>query len=138
MALTREQMDRTIAEHFEFERTDDIDGVVSTLHEDVTHDIVGWPSGPVTGRPAARRFYEHLFPDVADSSVKSTWRLYGENFVVDESYWEGRAVGRPFGFEGKDRRFGFRLLHVFEFTDNGQISRENVWLDYPAIARQLN
>lgn len=138
MVLTRQQMDDKIAEHFEFERTDDIEGVLGTLSPDVQHDIVGWPGGATTGRAAARRFYESLFPDVSDSSVKSNWRLYGDNFVVDESYWEGRAAGRPFGYDGKNRIFGFRLLHIFEFDEDGQINRENVWIDYPAIAQQLD
>ena len=138
MSLTQQQMDEVIARHFEFERTDDVDGVVSTLSDDVTHDIVGWPTGPVKGPQNARKFYEALFPDIADGHVKSNWRLYGDNFVVDESYWQGRAVGRPFGFEGKDRMFGFRLLHVFEFDEAGDIKSERVWLDYPDIARQLS
>jgi hypothetical protein len=29
------------------------------------------------------------------------------------------------------------LLHVIEFADNGNIKRENVWLDLVAIMRQL-
>ena len=51
-------------------------------------------------------------------------RLYGENFLVDESLWRGRAPGRPFGLEGRDRPLEFRLLHVIEFADGGAISRE--------------
>ena len=49
----------------------------------------------------------------------------------------GIAVGRPFGFEGCGRPLEFRLLHVLEFADDGRISREQVWLDSAAIARQL-
>jgi hypothetical protein len=37
---------------------------------------------------------------------------------------------------GTGRRISFRLLHVWEYRD-GLISRENVWLDGDAIARQL-
>ena len=29
------------------------------------------------------------------------------------------------------------MLHMIEFTDNGHIQRENVWIDFPAILRQL-
>jgi hypothetical protein len=31
----------------------------------------------------------------------------------------------------------FRLLHVVEFTDGGDIQRENVWVDLAAIIKQL-
>lgn len=137
MALTREEMDRKIDAHFGFEARDDVEGVLATLAPDAEHDIVGLPSGPTRGREAARPFYESLFADLADSRVECVRRLYGDNFLVDESRWRGRAPGRPFGLEGKDRPLEFRLLHVVEFTDGGEIRRENVWIDLAAILRQL-
>jgi len=137
MALTRDQMDRKMDEHFGFEASDDISGVLATLAEDAEHDIVGWPTGPTKGRGAARGFYEALFTDLADGKVECTKRLYGDDFLVDESVWSGRAVGRPFGLEGRNRPLEFRLLHVIEFAGEGAIKRENVWLDFAAIVRQL-
>ena len=41
MALTREQMDAKLDEHFGFELAGNVDGVLATLTEDVEHDIVG-------------------------------------------------------------------------------------------------
>ena len=82
----------------------------------------------------ARPFYEALFADLADGRVTCIRRLYGDGFLVDESLWRGTAVGRPFGFEGRGRPLEFRLLHVLEFTDDGQIARENVWIDSAGIA----
>ena len=137
MALTREQMDRKLDEHFAFETNDDIEGVIDTLVDEVDHDVVGWPTGPVRGKDSVRPFYEALFADLADGRVRSTRRLYGENFMVDDSVWTGTAVGRPFGIEGKGRPLEFRLLHVLEFTEAGAIKRENVWVDLAAIQRQL-
>lgn len=137
MALTRAQMDARLDEHFGFEAADDVAGVLATLADDVEHDIVGWPAGPVRGHESVRPFYEALFADLADGQVSSTRRLYGDSFMVDDSVWRGRAPGRPFGIEGRDRPLEFRLLHVLEFTDAGDISRENVWIDLAAIQRQL-
>lgn len=137
MALTREQMDRKIDEHFGFEMRDDVEGVLRTLAPDVEHDIVGWPTGPAHGRDGARPFYVGLFADLADSKVECLRRLYGDNFLVDESLWSGTAPGRPFGLEGRGRPLQFRLLHVIEFADDGDIRRENVWLDMAAILQQL-
>lgn len=135
--LSRTEMDRKMDEHFGFEARDDVAGVLSTLAPDVTHDIVGWPSGPTHGRENARPFYEALFADLADGRVVCDRRLYGENFMVDESTWEGRAPGRPFGLEGRNRALKFRLLHVVEFSDSGHLQREAVWVDLAAIMRQL-
>lgn len=137
MALTREQMDQKLDEHFGYEARDDIDGVIATLDENVEHDVVGWPGGCSHGRDQARAFYEATFPDLADGTLRSLRRLYGENFMVDDSVWTGVAAGRPFGFDGRGRPLSFRLLHVLEFTDGGDISRENVWLDIASIRQQL-
>lgn len=137
MALSREQMDAKIDEHFGFEMADDVEGVMATLAEDVEHDVVGWPTGPVHGREATRGFYEALFADLSDGSVRPTRRLFGENFMVDDSVWTGRATGRPFGIEGRGRPLEFRLLHVLEFGESGDIARENVWIDFASIMAQL-
>ena len=137
MQLTPAQMDRKIDEHFAFEAADDVKGVLATLAPEVEHDIVGWPSGPTHTPDGARPFYETLFADLADGEVTSVKRLYGDRFLVDESWWKGRAPGRPFGLEGRDRPLRFRLLHVIEFTGDGQIDREQVWVDLASIIQQL-
>ena len=137
MALSRADMDRKIDEHFGYEASDNVEGVLATLAADVEHDIVGSPTGPTRGHDSARGFYEHLFADLADGKVQTLRRLYGEDFIVDESLWRGRAAGRPFGLDGRDRPLEFRLLHVMEFAGNGDIRRENVWLDLAAIIQQL-
>lgn len=132
-----EEMDKKIDEHFQFEASDNIEGVLSTLADDVDHDIVGLPSGPVHCREDARRFYEELFKDLSESKVKTIRRYYGDDFMVDESLWSGRAPGKPFGLDGRNRPLQFRLLHVLEFAGDGRIKRENVWLDFAAIMQQL-
>lgn len=137
MTLDRAAMDRMMDEHFSYEMRDDVEGVLATLTEDVDHDIVGSPAGPTVGRNGARAFYETLFADLADGKVTTIRRLYGDDFLVDDSMWTGRAAGRPFGLEGKDRPLAFRLLHVVEFSKQGAIRRENVWVDLASIQQQL-
>lgn len=137
MPLTRAQMDAMIDQHFGFEQADDVDGVLATLTPDCDHDIVGSPGGPTVGPEGARPFYEGLFADLADGRIETIRRLYGDDFLVDESLWRGRAPGRPFGLEGRDRPLEFRLLHVVEYADDGRMKRENVWIDLAAIQQQL-
>lgn len=137
MTLTPAQMDERIDQHFRFEALDDVDGVLGTLTDDVEHDIVGTPTGPTRGREAAGQFYRGLFADLADGQMRTVRRLYGDRFVVDESVWRGRAPGRPFGIEGRGRALEFRLLHVVEFAESGDIRRENVWIDFASIQQQL-
>ena len=137
MPLTPEQMDRKLDEHFGYEASDDVEGVLATLAPGALHDIVGYPTGPTRGRDDIRAFYKQMFGDLAESRVRTLKRLYGDNFLIDESLWEGKAPGRPFGLEGHNRPLKFRLLHVLEFTDAGQIQREQVWLDMASIIQQL-
>ena len=137
MPLTPEEMDRKLDEHFGFEARDDVAGVLATLTDQAEHDVVGWPGGPSQGREGARPFYETLFSDLADGQVRSLRRLYGRDFMVDDSAWSGTAPGSPFGLHGGGRPLQFRLLHVIEFSDEGRISRENVWIDLAAVLRQL-
>ncbi|MDR6539461.1 ester cyclase [Variovorax soli] len=137
MVMTPSEMDRKLDEHFGFEAQDNVQGVLATLTADVEHDVVGWPSGPSRGRDAARPFYEALFADLSEGKVQSLRRLYGNDFMVDDSLWTGKAPGRPFGLEGRDRPLAFRLLHVIEFAESGDIRRENVWVDIGAILQQL-
>lgn len=58
--------------------------------------------------------------------------------MIDETLWEGRAPGRPWGIEGRNRPLKFRRLHVIEFTDDGLIKKEAVWPDMIAIIQQLS
>lgn len=137
-AELQQRFDRMIDRHFRFEAEDDVDGVLSTMVDDVEHDVVGYPTGSVRGKAAARGFYDSLFADLSGEKVTKLRRYYGPDFVVDESLWEGTAPGTPFGIPGHGQRLAFRLLHVFEMAPDGQIRRENVWLDFPAILQQLN
>lgn len=137
MPLNPEQMDRFIDDHFGYEGRDDVEGVLSTMAEDAEHDVVGWPTGATRGRENARPFYNALFADFEESRVTKLRRLYGANFLIDESRFEAKAVGRPYGIEGKGRPVAFRLLHVVEFKEDGRIAREQVWADVSAIRQQL-
>jgi predicted ester cyclase len=135
--LSRETMDRMIDEHFSYESKDDVEGVMATLAPAVDHEVVGGPWGAQSDHGDIRQLYSSMFADLGGGKVTTLRRNYGEDFVVDESLWEGVAVGTPFGLPGNGRPLSFRLLHVFEFTGEGRIRRENVWLDLAAIQRQL-
>ena len=62
----------------------------------------------------------------------------GDSFLVDESMWEGTAPGTPFGLPGRGRPLEFRLLHVIDFTESGDIQKEQVWIDLAAVMAQLS
>ena len=56
--------------------------------------------------------------------------------MILEQLMTGTVIGSLPGLAGNGPRIIFRILRVFEFG-NGLISRENVWLDMPAIVNQL-
>ena len=131
-----EEMDRLVEAHIEAEKAGDTAGAVSMYTEDVEHDVVGTPHGPLHGKEAAQGFYEQLTRDIHTEEMVPTRRYYGEDFCVIEHLWSGPVPGTFLGVPGNGKRISFRLLHVWEFR-NGLISRENVWLDGGSVVAQL-
>jgi len=136
--MSREQMDKVVNDHFRYEANDDIEGVLRTFTENAQHEVIGGPDGPLQGKPELRRFYERLFPDVKGERLEPVMRLYGDNFLVDETIWIGDVVdGRAFRLDGRSGKARLRLLHVFQLQD-GLIAKENVWFDFNDLKRQLH
>ena len=133
----RAAMDKLVDDHFMYEATADLEGVMRTYSEDPVHQVVGGPDGPLKGKPAIRRFYERLFPALKGERAEPVMRLYGDGFLVDESILIGQVVdGRPFSLPGKSGHARVRLLHVFQLRD-GLIASERVWFDFDEMRKQL-
>ncbi|HWO74076.1 MAG TPA: nuclear transport factor 2 family protein [Dehalococcoidia bacterium] len=131
-----QEMDRLIEEHLKAEFAGDPAGCVAMYTDDVVHDVVGWPQGPMKGKEAAKSFYEQLVRDIHSEEMKPVRRYYGEDFAVIEHIWTGTVPGTFLGVPGHGKRISFRLLHVWEFRE-GRMSRENVWLDGGSVVAQL-
>jgi ketosteroid isomerase-like protein len=139
MGMTHAEMDRVIDQHFQFEATDDIDGVMASYADGpVVHEAVPSRFGRLTDRAKMREFYELVFSCARGDKATSIRRLYGDDFIVDETQWEGEQFdGKPFLLDGKGGHMSIRILHIFTFRD-GKIASETVWLDHAAMARQLS
>ena len=111
-------------------------GVTGVHTDDVEHDVVGSPIGPIHGRTAAQGFYDQLIADLDTERMALTREQYGEDFCVVEHECTGVAKGEFMGIPGNGRRVRFRILHVWDFKD-GAISREQVWVDGGSLAAQL-
>ncbi len=134
--MSREAMDRMLAEHFRQEAEGDVAGTLATYADEVVHDVVGDPMGVLRDREAIGERYAQLFSNVKGEDSRVKHRLYGDNFVVDDKIWTARVDGEFLGITGRGRRIHVRVLHVFEFRD-GLIARENVWLDTASALAQL-
>lgn len=137
VASTREQLDQIINDHFMHEATDNLDGVMESLGTGIEHEIVPSPVGSQTDLAGIRAYYARLFECVDGESVTPLHRYYGDDFVIDETLWNGYVKdGAPFLCDGKSGPVSFRLLHVFEVHD-GKITREQAWIDLAALQQQL-
>jgi steroid delta-isomerase-like uncharacterized protein len=134
--MTREEMDGLLERHFEALRKRDFDAILATYADDIEHDAVGRDPNPIRGKAALAAFYRASLADLTNTKVIRVRRLYGDDFVVDESILDGYAQGRPFDLEGYSRPVRFRILRIFEFH-GGLIARENAWFDILAVQRQL-
>ena len=131
-----QQMKELTDQHIAAEIAGDTAGAVSVYTDDVQHDVVGFPTGPVQGKAAAQGFYDQLIADLDTERMALTREQYGEDFCVVEHECTGVAKGEFMGIPGNGRRVTFRILHVWDFKD-GAISREQVWVDGGSIAAQL-
>ena len=131
-----QQMKELTDQHIAAEIAGDTAGAVSVYTDDVEHDVVGSPTGPIRGRAAAQGFYDQLVADLDTERMALTREQYGEDFCVVEHECTGVAKGEFMGIPGNGRRVRFRILHVWDFKD-GAISREQVWVDGGSIAAQL-
>jgi hypothetical protein len=99
--------------------------------EDAEHEVIPSPVGALADRAKMRAYYQTLFSDLKGENVTPVRRLYGEDFLVDETIGHGYVNdGRPILCNGKSGPVSFHLLQVFNFRD-GKISREQVWCDPP-------
>lgn len=130
------EMDELIEAHIKAESAGDTAGAVAMYTDDIEHDVVGSPTGPLKGKDAAQGFYEYLTQNVINEKMELTHNYYGEDFRVTEHLATGTVTGDFLGVPGEGKRVTFRLLHVWEFRD-GLISRENVWLDGASVVAQL-
>ena len=136
-AMTPAEMNKLIDQHLAAEMAGDTGGAVAMYTDDVIHDTVGAPHGPLQGPDAAKGFYEFLTANFKTEQMDVTHAWYGDDFCVVEHQCTGTVPGELLDIPGNGRRISFRLLHVWEFKD-GRISRENVWIDGNAVAAQLS
>jgi len=114
-----------------------VDGAVAVYTDDIEHDVVGWPGGPVRGKAGARAFYEALTANFRTEEETPSRRYFAGDAMIIDQMMTGSVPGTFLGMPGNGRRVTFRILHIFEFKD-GLISRENVWLDGGSIQQQLS
>jgi steroid delta-isomerase-like uncharacterized protein len=134
--MTPPEMNRLIEQHLAAEIAGDTAGAVAMYTDDVIHDDVGAPHGPLHGPDAAKDFYDFLSANFRTERMDVNHAWYGDDFCVIEHQCTGTAIGELLGIPGQGKRIVFRMLHVWEFRD-GACHSENVWLDSAAIVAQL-
>jgi steroid delta-isomerase-like uncharacterized protein len=130
------EMDRLIDEHIRAEDAGDLDAAVALYTDDVEHDVVGAPGGPLHGPAAARARYAELLGNVRTDEMVLRRRYHATDACIVEHEVAATVVGHFGAIPGNGRQVRFRLLHVFEFA-RGRISRENVWMDTATVLAQL-
>lgn len=135
--MPQDEMKALVDRHLKAEGAGDIEGAVAVYTDDVEHDVVGWPTGVLHGKDAAREFYRELTANFRTEEERPTHRYSTSDAMVLDQEMTGTVTGTFLGMPGNGRRISFRVLHIFEFRD-GLISRENVWLDGGAIQQQLS
>jgi pimeloyl-ACP methyl ester carboxylesterase/ketosteroid isomerase-like protein len=135
--LTPADMDWIIDAHFEAEGRGDVEAILATVSDDISHEVLGAGLGKLRGKDAVRAFYEQLSQDLTIDAYTSVRRLHGPGHAWEEGLVHATATGKPFGLDGRDRRVIYRLDHLFEFR-NGLIHSELGIPDVASILAQLS
>ena len=136
-SLTPADLDRIIDAHFEAERRGDVDAILATVSDDISHEVLGAGLGKLSGKDAVRAFYEQLSQDLSIDAYTTVRRIHGPDHAWEEGVVHATAAGKPFGLDGGGRRVIYRLNHLFEFR-NGLIQRELGVPDVASIFAQLS
>ena len=136
-SLTPADMDWIIDAHFEAERRGDVDAILATVSDDISHEVLGAGLGKLRGKDAVRAFYEQLSQDLTIDDYTTVRRIHGPDHAWEEGVVHATAAGKPFGLDGRDRRVIYRLNHLFEFRD-GLIDSELGIPDVASIFAQLS
>lgn len=134
--VAQSMLDRLVDGQLRAEHDTDIDAILAPMAEAIVHDLVGAEDNPIHGLEAVRRRYRDVLAATVHERDLPVRRLYGKDFVLDEHVWCGRQTGRAFEMDGRGRWLSHRVLWLLEVKD-GQIVRQTVWNDLPAIRRQL-
>src|SRR5262245_62847661 len=121
--MDRAQMVALVERHLKAEGAGDPDGAVAVYTDDVEHDVVGFPEGPLHGKEAAHAFYVDLCANFRTEDEQPAHRYFADDAMILDQMMTGTVTGSMLGMPGNGRRITFRIMHVFEFRD-GLISRE--------------
>src|SRR3982074_629745 len=103
--------------HLAAEKAADPARAISVYTDDVEHDVVGYPTGPVHGKGPAKGFYDDLTQSIHTEEIKPTHHYYGEDFCVIEHMWTGTVPGNFLGSQFHRICVLMARLHVWEFRD---------------------
>jgi predicted ester cyclase len=107
----------------------DIDGLIATLAEDCTYEIV--PTGQRwEGHAGARRFYTELFGAFPDNAFALTDIVVGPQGVFEVATLTGTNLGPWAGAPPSGLPVSLQVLILFPWDRSaGRFSGERIWLD---------
>lgn len=99
--MDREQMNELVERHLRAEGAGDVEGAVAVYTDDIEHDVVGWPTGVLHGKEAARGFYRELTANFRTEEERPTRRYYASHaMILDQQndrdrHWLDAGPARP-------------------------------------------
>ena len=88
------------------------------------------------GVEGVRRMLDYVYHQAFDASAETRNRIYAEDHAVLEGYFVGKHIGAFAGVQPTGRQVRVPLCVVYDLED-GQIIRGRVYLEVPAMMRQL-
>lgn len=72
--MEQQKMNELVERHLKAEGAGDVEGAVAVYTDDIEHDVVGWPTGVLHGKDAARGVYKELIANFRTEEERPTRR----------------------------------------------------------------
>jgi steroid delta-isomerase-like uncharacterized protein len=89
------------------------------------------------GVEGVRRMLNHVYHEAFDAAAETKNRIYTENQAVLEADFVGTHIGAFAGIPASGRKVRVPLCVVYDL-ENGKIARGRVYMQVPALLRQLS
>ena len=132
--MTIEKMREVADRHVTAENARDLEGAISTYHDDCFYDVAALGL-TLRGKDAVAANYAGLFAAMPDGKATFNGHAYGTNVVVHWGVFEGTVTGDFMGMPPTGRRVSLPFAGVLEFKE-GLMHGERLFYDLATLCEQ--
>ena len=130
-------VEQTFQAYLERLNAKDLEGAFAFVAQDAVFEDCG--DEPVRGKAALMEMAVSLFEGIPDNTITRTFHLVaGDRVILGEFESSGTHLGTYHGFPATGRTITWSFASVYEFDDEGLLTRQGYYYDTAGLAAQLS